>query len=350
MATKAIKKTVILNDTSHELHHGCKMVMSNIRSLLSKRGVRIIDANPVHVNWEDNRRLQENIKKSDFVVINGEGTLHHNQKTGLYLLKAASFCRKCGIPVALINATYYENNQEFGVYMKNFDLIFVRESITLQGLRKSGIQSEVVPDMTFYNSLGLAPKIPNNRVGFTDSVFLELSEKLLDYSKKSEDFIFLPILISVRIESPCQVKSILRKIKFEALKAVNIRGKSLIKKKISHVYERMAYYIESSEEYMQAINALKLLVTGRFHSLCFALKTQTPFLTFMLDSYKVEGLLNDIGLGRERIITIEDLDDGRIKRYGDFTEDEFKKITAYTDTAGARIEAMFDKIISLAGR
>ena len=124
----------------------------------------------------------------------------------------------------------------------------------------------------------------------------------------------------------------------------------MIKKKIKHVYERMAYYIQSPYEYIKAINSIKLLVTGRFHSLCFAIKAQTPFLTFMLDSYKVEGLLNDIGLGNERIIEIDELDADRIARYDHFTGGELKKIRMYNDTASARIEAIFDKIVGISGR
>ncbi|MCX5709083.1 MAG: polysaccharide pyruvyl transferase family protein, partial [Candidatus Omnitrophica bacterium] len=236
------KKAVILNDTSNALHHGCTTVMCNIKYLLEKRGIELIAVHPSGVDWQLNKRFTSVIQRSNVVVINGEGTLHHNQKTGLYLLKAARYCRKCDIPVALINATYYENNEEFEGFMRDFDLIFVRESITQQELQKSGIKSEVVPDMTFYDSLDLQQKMPNKRVGFTDSVFIELSEKLLDYSRMSDDFIFLPILTSVRIESPIDARSILRKLKFEWLKAVNIYGKPLIKKRPGHIYDRMKYY------------------------------------------------------------------------------------------------------------
>ena len=341
------KKAVILNDTSYELHHGCKAVMGNIRRLLRRRNINIIYANPVSMNWKKNERFIKNIKNSDIAIINGEGTIHHSQRTGLYLVKVSEYCKKLGLPVVLINSSYCKNNEEFANYMKNFDLIFVRESLSQNELRKWGIDSEVVPDMTFYNTVNVSEKKVTSRIGFTDSFFIELSEKLYKYTQESEKYLYLPILMSYRIEKWNSLKAILKKLKFEGRNTVSFFQKILLKKKLNHVYKRRFYYVRSYDEYIKTISDLKLLVTGRFHSLCFALKTQTPFLALHLNFHKIEGILKDIGLSNERIINIEDLNEETIAHYAYFSKDELTKIIAYTNSAITKIERMFGKIEGL---
>lgn len=338
------RKAVILNDTSNELHHGCRTVMRNIRCLLRKRNIELIATNPSSVDWQPNKRFVEDIQKSDIVIVNGEGTLHHSQRTGLYLVKVSEYCKKLAIPVVLINSTYYRNNEEFANYTKNFDLIFVRQSLSQDELKEKNINSEVVPDMTFYDTINISEKEKTSKIGFTDTFSTELSEKLYYYSQKSKEYLYLPILVPYKIETWSNPRSVLRKIKYEAFNMVNYIKRIFFKNRLNHAYIRRFYYVESYDKYIKTIRDLNFLVTGRFHALCFALKTQTPFLALPLNSNKIEGILKDIGLNNERIIKFEDLNDELIAKYSNFNEDELAKITVYTNSAITKIERMFEKI------
>ena len=152
-------RIVILNDTSYESHHGCEMVIKSIKELVLKNGMEVIDTNPVGVDWQENQSLIDNISKCDLVLVNGEGTLHHAQPIARELIPIAKYVKEnINIPVVLINSTYQDNGNEMAEYMKYFDLVYVRETPSKEDLEKYGLQSKVVPDMSFYVKFDLSKK------------------------------------------------------------------------------------------------------------------------------------------------------------------------------------------------
>ncbi|VAX35718.1 hypothetical protein MNBD_UNCLBAC01-518 [hydrothermal vent metagenome] len=338
------KKVVILNDTSIACHHGCTKVMSNIRYLLNKLNMDIIDTCFCGEDWQLNDRVIRNIQKCNVVLVNGEGTLHDSQEKGLHLAKVAKYCKKVGVLAILMNTTYYNNGKEFLEYMKFFDLIFVRQSFAQKELRKHGIDSEVVPDMTFYDTVDILEDRRDIAVGFTDSVFKRLSEKLFGWVEKSEHFRYLPTLRPCDIVKWNNFGLIIRRIKYEGRNIFSFFQKYILRKNLPYQYEKRSYFFYSCESYIKEISRCELLITGRFHALCFALKTKTPFLVMHLGLNKVEGMLYDIGLNENRIIEIDALDNEMIKKFRHFESSELKKIETYTKSAVSKIEAMFEKI------
>ena len=100
---------VILNDTRGDNHFGCFRVMRMIEANLAVRGINVIANSIVRTDWEKNRSFLEAMAKSDLVVINGEGTLHHGSRHGERLLKVVDHPARAGKPVVLVNALYQDN-------------------------------------------------------------------------------------------------------------------------------------------------------------------------------------------------------------------------------------------------
>ena len=62
------------------------------------------------------------------------------------------------------------------------------------------------------------------------------------------------------------------------------------------------------------------------------------------NSFKIEGILNDIGIGARMV---ENINEANIEKYGEFSIDELEKIKLYIDQAPKKIERMFRDISKL---
>jgi hypothetical protein len=332
-------KIVILNDTSYESHLGCEVVIENIKKLALKNGMEVIDTNPVNVNWRESQTFLENIAKCDLVLVNGEGTLHHAQLRAKELITIAKYVKdNTGVPVVLINATYQDNGDEIANYTKYFDLVYVREALSKKELEKHSIQSKVVPDMTFYSKFDLSEKIVSDDLGVSDSVYMDLSEELFELCVE-KNYKYFPPLTSPKIRLN-SFRNIARYLKH----GVFVSIKFLLYKlgfKFSHQTVRAFFYANSYKDYIQEMSRLNFLIAGRYHSLCFALKTLTPFVAIKSNSHKIEGILQDVGIEEKRITKIEDLNSLHME---EFFEDEVDKILTYVNNAPFQIEEMFEEI------
>ncbi|WP_157832911.1 hypothetical protein [Thiolinea disciformis] len=150
MNKSRILTATLVNDTSVLNHYGCKLVVKNIFKVTSKYSINIIHTVSVGKNWE-NDTDKINILRSDLVLVNGEGTIHHSKRRALILTKVATFCKELKKPCFLINCVYQENNNTINEHVRKFMKIYARESLTQQELEKIGIKSIIVPDMTFYD-------------------------------------------------------------------------------------------------------------------------------------------------------------------------------------------------------
>lgn len=332
-----MKKAIIINDTTNELHHGCEMVIFNIKKLLKTNGIEVIGSNLAGFNWRSNKELLNKMKTADLVLVNGEGTLHHAQDRAKQIITVGQYTKNIlKKPVVLINSTYQEMGDEMASYVRYFDLIYVRESLSQIDLKKYRINSVVVPDMTFYSNYNLSKKKQSNFIGFTDSVIPKISEFLYQQCIKN-DGIFLPALTSIKLTSFSSI-IFLKFIKFHLMRSFRfIFWKLGIR--ISYNYVRQFHFISSYDAYIDKIASLKFIFIGRYHSLCFALKTLTPFIAVKSNSHKIEGILNDIGLSNR--IKKKEVNKSDIL---EFSEIEKNRINEYIKTAPLKIEKMFEDI------
>ena len=329
------KKAVILNDTSFESHHGSEMVINNIKELLLINNIKTIGTNPAGIDFMQNKIFLDNMSISDIVIVNGEGTLHHNQPRALELINVVKYVReKLNIPIVLINSTYQSNSIQMAKLMKYFDLIFVRETLSQNDLKRYDIYSEVVPDITFYSRYdNVKRNLDREGIAVTDSVYLDKSEALYDLAIKN-NITYIPILahkksfgVFARVEDILRI--CLRVFRFSFWKfGFNY----------NHTIVRQFYYTKNHSNYVNRISNLKFVIVGRYHSLCFALKTYTPFIAIKSNSHKIEGLLDDIGINKEyRVKKIKDIN----LAFDNLSEQEVYKIKEYIDDAPLKIENMF---------
>jgi len=334
-----MKKAVVLNDTSFESHHGCEMVMQNISALLLVNGIQVIGTNPVGKDWEVNSDLLKKMIRSDIVIVNGEGTLHHCQPIAKKLITVAQYVNEhIGIPIVLINATYQSNGVDFANYVRYFDMVYVREGLSRDDLAQHGINSKVVPDLTFYSSFDLSRKMTSQKIGVSDSVYEDLSRDLYQFSLVNK-YKYLPALTHPDIQIS-NVAGIIKYLKYNIFRWV-AQPLSLLGVKFDYRLLRILDYIDNYRDYIQEIASLGFLVAARYHSLCFALKTLTPFVALESNSHKVEGMLKDIGIGLERIVKQDKLHNLDMKK---FSESELDLITMYVENAPRQIECMFQEI------
>ncbi|NBK99521.1 MAG: methyltransferase domain-containing protein, partial [Erysipelotrichia bacterium] len=306
-----MKKAILINDTSNANHHGCSYVKEAIVENLEKRNYTLIKSSFNGENWITNQQLVELIRTVDLIIVNGEGTLHHSQNTAIELVKIAKFAYDNSIKCVLINSVFQDNNEFINQYMKYFDLIFVRETRSKYELMRIGVDSEVVPDLSFYSCKQSKQNDQKKSIGVTDSVYQQLTDGLYEYAiAKQCDFI--PIL----------------------------------KQNAGYVSTKYDQYCQASNsEYYEKIANTNFIICARYHSLCLALQAEVPFLAISSNSHKIEGLLEDIGLSCDRLVQYEELLTRNTPCF--YSEKEKYKISHYVKNARIAIENMFDAMTML---
>jgi polysaccharide pyruvyl transferase WcaK-like protein len=104
-------------------------------------------------------------------------------------------------------------------------------------------------------------------------------------------------------------------------------------------------FVADDHAFIRELENSALHVTGRFHGACLSLLAQTPVLTVASNSWKVEALLDDLGLSRTRLITPQalrelDLSDLRL----DFSAEEKQRMSEALATSRHTVEAVFDQM------
>ena len=344
---KKTKSIVVLNDTSYESHHGCILVMRNLKKLAHKNNLKILATNPTGKDWKKNQLILKQIPKCNLVLVNGEGTLHDAQPVARDLITIAKYVKdNYKIPVVLINSTYQNNGSLMAKYARYFDLIYVRETLSKKDLDKYNIKSKVVPDLSFYTKFKQLKKNKNTQIGVTDSTYNDEWVWLLKFAIKN-NYRYLPILTFPKIKIE-KIRTLVSFLRFKLFKHI-VPLLKLSGINFPHRIQKMFFYIDSYEKYINEISNLNFLIVARYHTLCFALKTQTSFLALEKESFRMRGLLDDIGIRRRRIIRSLYLNKITLEKFNfnKFTKNEKERIRVYTESAPQRIDIMFREILNL---
>src|SRR5690606_19116592 len=86
-------------------------------------------------------KYAEKLRAADLIVVNGEGSLHHNRHPEM-LEVAGKY------PSVLVNSVF-EANDDVAHLLKNFLFISCRESLSAEYIRSFGYDAVVNPDVTF---------------------------------------------------------------------------------------------------------------------------------------------------------------------------------------------------------
>ncbi|MFC3164563.1 polysaccharide pyruvyl transferase family protein [Ciceribacter thiooxidans] len=334
---------VILNDTRGDSHFGCFRVMRLIEENLASRGIRVLARSGVRNDWENDRPFLDAMAKSDVIVINGEGTLHHGAKAGARLLRVVDHPARGDKPVALINAIYQENPEEWSRYLEKMTIISTRDSWSAEEAgRHAGRAVGFVPDLSLSDGFEeAAPGVTRDLLLVGDSVSREVSRRLLALADSRADARLLPILRTIKASKP-HVATPLR-----LLREAYIR---LHAAAFGWTHGNVLFNRDEAG-FIDALQHGYLHVTGRFHAVCFCLFTRTPFLAIESNSWKIRALMHDLGLGDKRLVGIDDLPD--LLARPDilaYSEDEMQAIGKGIAMCRTRTAALFDEIARAARR
>lgn len=308
---------IILNDTSREeTHLGCVTVMKNLHYLCAAHNLNVVKSfkpTDIHTSQE----YLDALKSCCAVIVNGEGTMHHDGKSASNLFKAAAIAKEMGKKVFLINSVWQENTQ-LSKKLNVFDRVYVRESLSQMEIEAAGYSADVCPDLSFYKISSNEPRVTKN----TDYVFIDsvnnkksrfIARMALKYRKN-----FYYMVIPKRKN----LGNFLLKLLFA------VRGRKLKVLKDHHISGA--------------------IITGRFHAMCFALKYNLPFMVMPSNTHKIEGVLSDVGLNPGDFLfstnTSSEEIHGKISSLDVRSLETELKVKAYVDDAQLKISRMFEVI------
>ncbi len=327
---------VVLGDTARAIHHGCRQVMENLARGLTAIGCDITARHP-GPGWRNDPTLVAAMKQARAIIINGEGTIHHDRPGGAEYMAAAEFARDHGVPVFLINCTWAANSPELSRRAAVFRRIYVRESFSQQELAAAGIVSTVVPDLTLATP---APPPATTRRGWwiTDSAQTATTERLYRLTRQIPNAAFAPILAS-----DWHATSPGRRAKRHFQRWLGRHFSPLAPAR----YVALAHALPDAATYLRAMTGVRAVLTGRFHAACFALVTGTPFLAVRANTTKLEALLQDAGLRSDRLLAESELTPSTVGARLDtvaWDTAEAAHLAAYVARAQTAIAAMFAHI------
>lgn len=329
-------RAIILNDTRVGQHPGCMLVMQQLLSGCHAAGIDVVCTIPIKRGYFS--VLKRNISRTDVVIINGEGTLHHDTPGALALTKAGLFAHESGKPVALIN-TVWEQNDQTNRLLSCASLRYVRESLSAAEIRNAGFDVKVVPDLVITcpeESLYGGPSTVPGPVIVTDDVCWDKALQLAHYAKRYG-------LAFYRMAPRPSLRS------FGAIA------------KWCHVWAMGGCSPQLRLNHIRVFRDASLVVTGRFHGVCLAILAQRPVVALSSNTHKVEGLLKDAQLGEcATLINDAELDLGSLRQIektvhkvhaasqqGDVLESYQKSCRWYAERGRREAFMMFKTIASL---
>lgn len=266
-------RALILNDTRDGNHLGCIIVMQQLQALCRQAGIQITAMLRLGRHFE--AQVEQALAGCDLVIINGEGTMHHDAAGALAIARAGARAAARGLPVALIN-TVWQDNRQANALLAHCRWISTRESLSQQAVVQAGHTAVVVPDLTLTALadplFGPAPDSAGQGVVVMDDVRPGLSLALAHHAR-SRGLPFLPMGGRPSLRT--------------------LQGWSKL------VRQGMASGWAPQFDLRQvgAIRQAALVVTGRFHGICLAILAGRPFVAFASNTHKIEGLLRDADLG-----------------------------------------------------
>jgi len=302
-------RAALFNDTSHDRHFGCDLVVAEVDRRLAQVGVKPVWRHYVEDDWRTSPEIVSSTLDVDVVVVNGEGTIHDcaTWPRGARLCRVGLYAKRdLRVPSFLINATIHAIDDKAAQLLRSFNRIFVRDSASQNELRGFGIDSTVVPDITLSADL---PKA-EGRSGYC-------------YSG------------NVKKDSGAQLAA---------------RGKS----------ENMPFVCVKKEEYGDApfapgpldyarqLSSYELMLTGRFHVVTFCLATETPFVAVESNTPKISSLLHDIFGSAERVISDEEIASVDLSRFARWSDSEISKLRTFRAAAKESVDRMFAEIGAVA--
>lgn len=333
------RPVVLINDTRADLHHGCWRVMRTLEGQLARVGLTVARRAKAHADWRKDPAVAEAIAGAALVVVNGEGTIHHDRPAGAALLAVGAAAKAAGVPAALINASWDANGPAFTQALADFALVSARETRSASQIEAAGLSARVVPDLSLFETVD-APAARAG-VGFTDSVLRDVALEL-EAARKRLGGRALPI----HFNAP-GLKGSLRNLR-DGVARRDLADPGFLLRSIAARLAWRAAETRDEADYMSKVAALALLVTGRFHAATFALAAGTPVLAVESNTHKIGATFEDAGLALWRRIAPADLDAELLARAARWQVDEAAALADFLADGRRRTISLFDDLARLA--
>lgn len=291
----------ILNDTRPDRHHGCSIVMGNLLAALARSGAKVSGTLASGHYLDDDPALVMACQQADRIIINGEGTLHHDRPYARYLLTLGAEAVQRRQAVYLINASWEANSPALAELLQGYAGIWVRDSGSAAELQSANVAATVAPDLTFQSSYAAAPAIEGSPVVVTDSVFASTSDMLFELAKR-HGWEYVPI-----IQAPSWSGQNADRAKYIKASAYHaLTWLSFGRYRPRRYYQDLRYCRSDTTDFLAWLAGTRAVVTGRYHAVCLALQHRIPFVCLSSNTRKVEQLLRDAGLDVDRHLLSSD--------------------------------------------
>lgn len=335
--SKTGPKIALVNDTRPGGHVGCILVMRRLCHGLGEAGCEVTAQLPLlKLSWAT---MADAVAGCDLLVVNGEGTLHHDGRGALLIAKAVEQAVAAGRPVALINSVWQENKIAANV-ASSLSLVYTRESRSAAALAALRVPATVVPDL-----LLSAPAV----VGLADFAPTPGSMAVFDHVNPRTAI----FLARFAMRHKAQFHSMAPRPSLRSFRTFVRYCRFMV---------RAGFPAPLRDDHLGQALAAEIVITGRFHGACLAIAAGRPFVAIMSNTHKIEGMLEDAQLG-EGAIVLKCLADARqltetieraagalrevardIRRLGAFRE----ACTRYLARAKGDSDQMFVALVKLA--
>jgi hypothetical protein len=181
----------------------------------------------------------------DWLVVNGEGTMHHGSRGTHKKLEAIAQAIAAGRRADLVNTVWQDNPPEMAMALRGCTEITVREICSQRELARSGINSKLIPDACFFEPIDPAAPV----IDFEGQVV-------------ATDFWSQEFAAFVRVEKDW----------INPLPYIDMRAMSW-------------------SSLVGSLRTASALVTGRHHAVYAACRAGIPFFALKGNTHKIEGLV-----------------------------------------------------------
>lgn len=317
LATPAVEKgrrAVLLGDTNYWYHWGCSCtslglhegLRSQFDSIKTVTMLRLwsggtISFGPETLDSDESFSLLDQIypdvlaamRDADYVVINGEGTIHGASAMALLLLYLGYVAKnRLGKPVALVNHSCFPGElpavrEYYAKVYRSIDLAVARESLSLNNVSalggKTALGFDCLPLFLQKHRPELASE-QKRKLVLGGSVSWS-REMVSCFSTLAE----WASTEGLAIEILSGAKALLAA---DEIGFVESMVRALDAKGVAH----QLHFPISEREWLSAIGGASLVVSGRFHYSVAAAFQRVPFMVAESNTNKISGLLADLGL------------------------------------------------------
>jgi polysaccharide pyruvyl transferase WcaK-like protein len=325
-----VYRGLLVNDASLAGHHGSALVTDRAKSLAQEVGIDLTIGWP----WSKIEDTLSRTHEFEVVIVNGEGSIHHDSPSARRIAQLALLLHAQNIPAFLVNASEEANSHEILRGLAAFRRIYVRDEASRQSLSKASIPAHVVSDLTL--SWKHAPQAGGiGELLVTDASDNRKSERLIDLARK-----WSARPVTMRCPPP-------RPRRGFPTRWLSHQAKSLIAG-FAPMGAWQLRYRPTANTYCALARILAEeasgIICGRYHAVCFALCQGLPFLAIEGNIGKVAALLGDIGM-RDRLRSLEELESmtGR-PRIPAFSDEEHQRRQLFLADTRRRAGQMFRDI------